>query len=52
MKLEMGIVKRFKIVACDQGVGLSEYLAEILRSVVDRDWSRIVRLKFTEEEGE
>lgn len=43
VKVERDIITRAKMIAADRGVPLAGYLSESLRSVVDRDWVRMVK---------
>jgi hypothetical protein len=42
VKIERDIITRAKMIAADRGIPLAGYLSEALRSVVDRDWARMV----------
>lgn len=43
VKIEVDIITRARLIAAEQGKPLAGYLSDSLRSVVDRDWARMVR---------
>ena len=42
-KLDAGIVMRAKVIAVKRGIHLAEYLSELLRPLVDRDYEEEMR---------
>jgi len=52
VKVESNIIKRAKLVAAGKGKTLAAYLSDALRSVVDRDWNRMIRKAEEQEEEE
>jgi hypothetical protein len=51
VRIDAHLVRRAQNVAKDQGVPLSEYLTEVIRGAVDRDWAKIIR-RLAKEEGQ
>jgi hypothetical protein len=52
IKVDRSIASKAKIVASDRGIDVSAYVSEILRAIVDRDWSKIVKRIDATEAGE
>jgi hypothetical protein len=42
-KIERDIITKAKLIAADRGIPLASYLSESLRSVVDKDWLKMIR---------
>jgi hypothetical protein len=40
VRIDSGVVIRAKIAAEDKGLDMSDYLSEILKPTVDRDWAK------------
>lgn len=49
-KVDSGVVTKAKFVADTRGIPLAEYLSELLRGPVDRDFARAVK-QVSEQEG-
>lgn len=43
VKIEVDIITRAKMIAADQGKPLATYLSDSLRTVVERDWAKMIR---------
>lgn len=43
VKIDRALGTKAKMIAADRGVDTADYLSESLRSIIDRDWSRLVR---------
>ncbi len=43
VRIDAPIGKKAQTVADDRGIPVSEYLSELLRGAVDRDWLKIVK---------
>ena len=50
VRIDAHLVRRAQNVARDRGVPLSDYVTEILKAAVDRDWSKIIK-RIAKEEG-
>lgn len=46
-QLEVDLITKAKMIAADQGKPLAGYLSDSLRSVIERDWAKVIR-KMTE----
>lgn len=52
IRVERGIATKAKIVASDREVDLAAYISDLLRPLVNKDWSKIVkRIDSTDAEG-
>jgi hypothetical protein len=52
VKADVDLVRKAKTIAEDKGVDLSEYLSELIRGPITRDWDRIMRRVMEAEGGE
>jgi hypothetical protein len=53
VKIDTRLARKAKTIADDKGISLSDYLSEILRGPIERDWGKILKkLAEIEEEGE
>ena len=52
VRIDAHLVRKAQNVARDRGVPLSDYVTEVLKTVVDRDWNKILRRLASEEEEE
>lgn len=43
VKIERALAGKAQLIATDKGIPLSEYIAEAIRSVVEKDWARMVK---------
>jgi hypothetical protein len=43
VKLETGLANKAKTIAKDRGIDLSEYISDIVRSQIERDWIKILK---------
>jgi hypothetical protein len=50
IKVDTGIVRKARTIAEDKGIDLSEYVSDVLRVAIARDWDRIMR-RVMEQEG-
>lgn len=50
VRIDAQLVRRSQNIARDRGTPLSDYVTDILRSAVERDWSKILRRLASEEE--
>lgn len=50
VRIDAQLVRRAQNVARDRGLPLSDYVTEILRTSVERDWSKILRRIASDEE--
>jgi hypothetical protein len=42
-KIETGLLRKAKTIADDKGVDLSDYLSDVLRPALERDWGKILK---------
>jgi hypothetical protein len=52
VKIELTLIRKAKTVAEDKGLNLAEYLSDVLRGTVERDWLRIVQRPIGREGGQ
>lgn len=52
VKMDAPVVKKAQTVADDRGIPVSEYLSDLVRSMVERDWLRIVKRAADAESGD
>jgi len=50
VRIDAHVVRRAQNVAKDRGVPLSDYVTEILKAAVERDWNKILRRLVSEED--
>ena len=43
VKLDADLVGRGEMLARDQGIPTADYLSKLLRPIIDREWSKLVR---------
>jgi hypothetical protein len=43
VKIDRALAAKAQMIATDKGVSLAEYISEALRSLVEKDWARMVR---------
>ena len=51
VRIDSHLVRKARYIARDRGVPLSDYVTDVLKHAVDRDWSKILRRLANEEEG-
>lgn len=43
VKIDRGLAKKARMIAIDRGKDQAEYISEILRTVIERDWAKLLR---------
>lgn len=43
VKIEAPLARKANAVAQDQGIPLSSYLSDLMRSSIERDWTRLIK---------
>lgn len=43
VKIDRALAGKAQMIATDRGVDLANYISEVLRGVVERDWAKMVR---------
>jgi hypothetical protein len=51
VKIDTGLVRKARTIAEDKGVDLSEYLSAVIRTQIERDWTKILKKIVDAEEG-
>jgi hypothetical protein len=43
VKIDSDLAKKAKLISADNGVSMSTYLSDVIRTAVDRDWPRVLK---------
>jgi hypothetical protein len=50
VKLEAGLIRKAKAIAGDKGIDTAQYLSDLVRVAIEKDWTKILK-KIAEAEG-
>lgn len=43
IKIERSLAGKAKMIATDKGTSLADYVSEIIRATVERDWAKLIK---------